>query len=44
VVALEKEFGLKISDKEAARGILRTVHSMAGAIENHRRLSGPVCT
>ena len=32
VVALEKRFGLKISDAEAARGILRNVNSIARAV------------
>ena len=34
VVALEKSYGLKIPDPDAARGILRTVNSIAYAIEN----------
>ncbi|MGI8604392.1 MAG: acyl carrier protein [Verrucomicrobiales bacterium] len=33
VVALEKRFGLKISDAEAAKGILRNVNSIAEAIQ-----------
>ena len=32
VVAIEKHFGLKISDAEAAKGILRSVNSIAEAI------------
>ena len=34
VVGLEKTFGLKISDTETARGILRNVNTIATAIEN----------
>ncbi|MCB1087737.1 MAG: acyl carrier protein [Verrucomicrobiae bacterium] len=33
VVALEKHFGLKIPDAEAAKGILSNVNSIAAAIE-----------
>jgi acyl carrier protein len=33
VVALEKRFGLKIADSEAAKGVLRDVNSIAAAIE-----------
>jgi acyl carrier protein len=33
VVALDKHFGLKISDGEAAKGILRSPSSIAEAIE-----------
>ncbi|MFN0129737.1 MAG: acyl carrier protein [Verrucomicrobiales bacterium] len=36
VVALEKRFGLKISDAEAAKGILRDVNSMAAAVQAHK--------
>ena len=36
VVALEKRFGLKISDAEAAKGILRDVNTIAAAVEAHR--------
>lgn len=32
VVAIEKHFGLKISDAEAAKGILRNVNTIAEAI------------
>ncbi len=32
VVAIEKHFGLKISDAEAAKGILRSVQTIAAAI------------
>jgi acyl carrier protein len=33
VVALEKQFGLKVNEGPAAREILRTVNTMAAAIE-----------
>ncbi|MES2996948.1 MAG: phosphopantetheine-binding protein [Verrucomicrobiota bacterium] len=33
VVALEKHFGLKVSDSEAAKGILSSVATMAAEIE-----------
>ena len=33
VVALDKNYGLKISDAEAAKTILRNVHTIAAAIE-----------
>jgi acyl carrier protein len=36
VVALEKRFGLKISDAEAAKGILRDVNTIAAAVLAHR--------
>ncbi len=36
VVAIEKHFGLKISDPEAAKGILRSVKTIADAVEAHR--------
>ena len=39
VVALEKRFGLKIADAEAAKGILRTVDSIAEAVVASR---GPI--
>ena len=35
VVALEKNFGLKIADAEAAKGVLANVNSIAAAIEKH---------
>lgn len=34
VVALEKHFGLKIPDAEAAKGVLANVNSIAAAIES----------
>ncbi len=37
VVAIEKHFGLKISDTEAAKGILRSVNAIAEAVEAHRK-------
>jgi acyl carrier protein len=33
VVAVEKHFGLKVGDAEAARGILKSVDSIAAAVE-----------
>lgn len=36
VVAIEKRFGLKIQDQEAAKGILRSVNTIAAAITAHR--------
>ncbi|MGA3179820.1 MAG: acyl carrier protein [Verrucomicrobiota bacterium] len=33
VVALDKNFGLKISDAEAAKGILQNVNTIAAAIQ-----------
>jgi acyl carrier protein len=33
VVALDKSFGLKITDPEVARGILRNVNTMASAVQ-----------
>jgi len=33
VVALDKSFGLKISDAEAAKGILQNVNTIAAAIQ-----------
>jgi len=33
VVALEKHFGLKVPDAEAAKGILQSVNTIAAAIE-----------
>jgi acyl carrier protein len=35
VVALDKDYGLKISDPETARGILTSVNSIATALEQH---------
>lgn len=36
VVALDKTFGLKIQDPEAAKQILQSVHSIAEAVVQHR--------
>lgn len=36
VVAIEKRFGLKIGDPEAAKDILRSVNTIAVAITAHR--------
>jgi acyl carrier protein len=36
VVAIEKRFGFKIGDPEAAKQILRSVDSIASAITAHR--------
>ena len=35
VVALDKDYGLKISDPETARRILQSVNSIAEALEEH---------
>ena len=35
VVALDKTYGLKIADPEAARQILQNVNSIAAAVVNH---------
>jgi acyl carrier protein len=36
VVALDKAYGLKIADSEAARSILQSVDSMAAAVAAHK--------
>jgi acyl carrier protein len=36
VVALEKNYGLKLSDTEAARKTMRTVSTIAAAIQEHQ--------
>ena len=41
VVALDKTYGLKIADPEAARQILQSVRSMATAVANHK--ASPPC-
>lgn len=41
VVALEKRFGLKISDAEAAKGILQNVATIAAAVAAHRGAPTP---
>jgi acyl carrier protein len=38
VVALEKNYGLKFSDTEAARKTMRTVNTLAAAIQEHQSL------
>ena len=40
VVALDKTYGLKIADPEAARQILQSVNTMADAVVKHQA-SGP---
>ena len=37
VVALDKHFGLKITDAEAAQGILINVQTIAKAVEDHQK-------
>jgi len=41
VVALDKAYGLKIPDPEAARRILQSVTTMAAAVAQHKNSSGP---
>ncbi len=36
VVAIEKRFGLKLSDAEAAKGILRSVDTIAAAVREFK--------
>jgi acyl carrier protein len=38
VVALEKNFGLKLSDVEVARIVMQTVNTIAAAIQEHNSL------
>ena len=38
VVALDKNYGLKISDPEAAKGILQNVNTIAAAVQRHQSL------
>jgi acyl carrier protein len=40
VVALDKHYGLKISDAEAAKGILQNVNTIAAAIEQRSQAAG----
>jgi acyl carrier protein len=40
VVALDKNYGLKIPDPEAARTILHNVNSIAAALEQHLKSKG----
>ena len=37
VVALDKAYGLKIGDSEAARRILQSVNAMAAAVSAHKK-------
>ncbi len=39
VVALDKSYGLKIANPEAARQVLQSVRSMATAVANHQASS-----
>jgi acyl carrier protein len=41
VVALDKHYGLKISDAEAAKGILQNVNSIAAVIEQKSQQPPP---
>ena len=36
VVALDKNYGLKISDPEAAKGILQNVNTITAAVQKHQ--------
>jgi acyl carrier protein len=38
VVALEKNYGLKLSDKEVARKAMQTVNTIAASIQTHQSL------
>jgi acyl carrier protein len=40
VVMLDKHFGLKVTDTEVAQQVLRSVASMAAAVERHRETAG----
>ena len=40
VVALDKNYGLKIPDPETARKIIHSVDTIAAAIEEHRSAAG----
>lgn len=40
VVALDKQFGLRIQDSEAAKQILQSVHTIAKAVVRHRANPG----
>ena len=41
VVALDKTYGLKIADPEAARQILQSVNTIAAAVVKHQAASQP---
>lgn len=36
VVALDKHYGLKISDPEVARGIMKSINTLAAAVQNRQ--------
>ena len=38
VVALEKDYGLKLSDADVARKVLKDVNSIVSAVEVHQRI------
>jgi acyl carrier protein len=38
VVALDKNYGLKLSDTEVARKVMQTVNTLAAAIQKHQSL------
>ena len=40
VVALEKHYGLKVSDPEVARGIMKSVNTLAAAVSAHSNPQG----
>lgn len=40
VVALEKHYGLKVSDPEVARGIMKSVNTLAEAVSAHSNPQG----
>ncbi len=42
VVMLDKHFGLKITDAEAARAVLRSVSTIAQAVQKHASGSGEI--
>ena len=39
VVALDKNYGLKLSDTEVARKVMQTVNALADAVQKHQSLS-----
>jgi acyl carrier protein len=41
VVALEKNYGLKISNPQAAQGILQNVNAIAAAVSEHQASAKP---
>lgn len=40
VVMLDKHFGLKIADPEAARQVLHSVNTIVAAVEQHQKSQG----